>query len=78
ENKAKNRRVAIRVYPMSLDQKEAFLRKLELRDLEKGAAAAEQMKAGGANAPEGAIGQGTGEPPTPPAGEPGSRSPGGQ
>lgn len=77
ENKAKNRRVAIRVYPMSLDQKEAFLRKLELRELEKEAAAAGK-KAGAGNAPEGAAGQGTAVTPAPPAGEPAIQSPSGQ
>ncbi len=46
ENQAKNRRVAIRIYPMNLDERDAYLRKVEQRNLEK-EAAAERAKAEG-------------------------------
>lgn len=78
ENKAKNRRVAIRVYPMSLDQKEAFLRELELRELQKEAQAADEKEAGAATAPEGSAGEATADTPAPPASEPVGQSPAGQ
>ena len=46
ENQAKNRRVVIRIYPMSLNERDAYLRKVEQRTLEN-EAAAERAKAEG-------------------------------
>ena len=66
ENQAKNRRVAIRIYPMSLNERDAYLRKVEERNLEK-EAAAERAKAEGI--PEAGASQTPSEGMMPPAGQ---------
>jgi len=40
ENQTKNRRVAVRVYPMSVEQKDAYLRSVEMKNQQQAGAAA--------------------------------------
>ena len=68
ENQAKNRRVAIRIYPMNMNERDAYLLKVEQRNLEK-EAAAERAKAEGMGTPQAGVSQTPSEGMMPPAGQ---------